>query len=953
MKLISYIRGLLLIIGLIIGMTMQSCKDDFVIEDDPSNPGEVKIEGDCLGFIMELEKDPTTRADGHGLGFSSMTSSQVEKFDNYIDTQDKFRIFFFTENGDFLFGATDRVVGSLSNTTAADYWYVRIPMTMIVDRDNQEYDINKIKDYLKTHHFKIAVLANWPNAGAKINPADWDDSESTQSSNENPSSVLKGHPLWNWSNSILNEKANPSDIRNINDLHHLYNDIYYGDAAMTTAGTTRKGVFQDYMAEVTSGDDPGWYMGEPTDWVKMRTVNETGGWRYPNGEAMVDVNGNGGFESKEEANKWIRANWSPNIELNQNKKIYRHYQHMWFLWNFHASYVTGAKNNNITYKKDSKGNLETNDEGYYIPEAIEDVSEYDDNWEWNNGVKGIANPWGAEWYKRNGEILYRWMKASFDEKKAIGSKVINVGESNNGVFFSYTALTGSPAYCVKVSDSKGKDNYGILLPNLGDGPKGNNNGMIQFHARTTGTLRIKWGSEDGNTAKLAVQIGLRGQTDTRDEDIIYNTHTLSSTQDPSDWENETDENLPFYDITVSDNAMPIYIFCASGKAVVYSIEYIRGKYLYETDREGVSPNEHQGIPMYGVKDFDPIPDWQRGTTHNLEGNISLIRALAKVEVYIKSDFGEPRHVLMRGMNRAARCEPMDVHTPTDEIWKDNHYTDDPNELCEWYRIFHHGPNYKISNYQDWLSWFYGSWKMPGTHWKISGGGVPYKWDYDKGFYVPNGTQGGWNKGNFDYKNDADGYSPPRIFNPYLYKCDFCRFIYVDETKPSSEEGLAVADNVTYYRYVLYVPEKNIDDPSIVGSTGSNPRVPHIEYRFNPPAVTDAVDGEMGVDNELTNTEYNLDDNDCYRIYFTNYGYDSNSANDGSIYGIPINNELKNGRWRQATYDAYEKDHERLKKHWPIMRNHVYQFYVGGDGPANPTIHVKVSDWSHRKVVVEW
>ena len=914
------------------GMLLFSgCKDNLVITE-PQDPNDIEIEGDCLGFVMELDRYPNSRSDNasQGISFSTMGTADILKYDDYIDTQDKFRIFFFTESGDFLFGATDRVVGRLQNTTSTNYWYIRIPMTMIVDRDNQEYDIDKIKNYLKTNKFKIAVLANWPNAGEKVNPADWDDAEGSQSANENPSSTLKGHPLWNWSNSILNEEANPNDIRNINDLHHVYNDIYYADPHSTSTSRSRLSVFQDYMAHVTSEDEPGYYMGEPTDWVKMREVMGEGGWKSPDGKKMVDVNSNGGFTSKEEANRWIRANWTPLVDLNQNKKIYRHYQHMWFLWNFDATFKYGAwlEKQTTPVETDKKKMAD---------------KYYGHNWGWNNGsTLNPTNGFGIEWYDRNGNELYDWMEPSYNEGKtpiAIGSKTIDIGESNNGVRFNYTRMTGSPAYCVKVGE-----NYGIQLPALGAGPKGNSNGMMNFQARTTGTLRIKWGSADGNPATLAVQIGLQGQTSSRDEDIVYRTHRTSS-MEPVDWINAADGNLNFYDISVNAGSYPVFIYSTEGKAVVYSIEYIRGKYLYETDREGVAPNENQGIPMYGVKDFEPIPDWQRGTTHNLDGNINLIRALAKVEVFIKADFGAPKHVLMRGMNRAARCEPMDVHSPTEQIWNDNHYSSS-SDLCEWFRIQNHGANYTIPDYSKWLGWFYGSWKEQDCKWKVDGSSNPYRWDYNKRYYVPNGTQGGWNKGNFKSEADDNGNKPPHIFNPYLYRCDFCQFLYVEETTPSAEDMSSNIPSERYYHYVLYVPEKNIDDPTSVGNTNSTPRVAHIEYRFAPSENPNS-DGIAGVADDYSNTEYNLDDNDCFRIYFTNYG----TSNNSTLANTEANNEIRN--WNRSTYDSYEKSYERLNKHWPIMRNHIYKFYVGGDGPENPEIHVQVSDWSHRKVVLEW
>lgn len=941
------------LVSMISCLGLTGCTDDLNLNEGPNETGN-EIDGDCIAFTVELRKDLSTR-DGGTEDFSTV-NSKIEAYENYIDTQDKFRIFFFSEDGDFLFGANDRTTSSLiriQETSSSDvnYWYVRIPMTMLVDRDNEEYDIDKIKDYLKNHDFKVAVLANWPNGGEKVNPADWDDAEGSGNAVENPSSILKGNPRWNWSNSILNIKAKSEDIRNINDLHHVYNDLYYG-------APSRSAVYQDFMAYVTSGDDAGYHMGEPTDWVKMRDVKE--GWQKPDGKAMVDVNGNGGFTSKTEANRWIRANCTPNTEINQAKNIYRHYQHMWFLWNFNAAFKTGSMANNVKYyATDEKTEVGADDANKYVDRkgnykvaSVGDASFYEDNWNWNDESTYTSienNPFGAEWYKRNGDILYQWMKKSYndgDNFNQIGKIEIQVGEANNDVFFKYVPTTGGYAYCKKVGD-----NYGIQLPNIGDKVQTTEQGMMVFQARTAGTLRIKFGSlREGTASGIGVQVG--GALSSS----AYYPYKDVSSETPVDWKNTRDNNN-YLDISVEGNSMPVYIFGIQGEPVVYAVEFIRGRYLYETDREGVAPSEQQGIPMYGVKTFNKIQDWQRGTTFNLPGNVSLIRALAKVELYIKDysatagtdanngDFSAaPRHVYMRYANRAARCEPMDVETDTENLWTKDHsiFSEDALDArCEWFNIQKYGPFYKgPTSYKDWLSWFYGSWT--DTRWKATGG---YAWNFNLGYQAPLNGRTGWvkNTASVDSK-----YPSPRIFNPYYYRSDFCRFLTVGKTSST--------DGGNYYKYVLYLPDKNIDDPTNLTNQGSVPKVPHIEYRFAPKDYSTNYENQdiAAVDDDpFSNTEYNLDDNDCYRLYFTNYGTSSNQTSDGTLLGTEVNKYLKSGNWNSTNYDEYEQDRTRLTTHWPIMRNHRYQFFIGGDKPENPEIHVRVSDWSHGKVVLEW
>ena len=659
-------------VSLMLILLMFGCRDDLSIVENSENN---EADEDCIAFTMELDNSLSTRDDS----FTALNNN-LSFYENYIDTQDKFRIFFFTAQGDFLFGATDRIVGSLEGTgNSKSYWYVRIPMTMIVDRDNQEYDIDKIKNYLKNNPFKIAVLANWPNAGEKINPSDYDDSEGTFGSSDNPSSTLKGNPLWNWSNSVLNNQANPSDIRNINDLHHVYNDVVYANATVPSGGISRLDAYGQFLLSVTSGDDPGYYLGEPTDWVQMRDVME--GWkadksdvtdtkRYkPNDKVNIKVSSIDGketsFDSKETANQWIRANWNPDMNLNKDKKIYRHYQHLWYLWNFNASYQYGswlASNTNATDdRKKAKAD-----------------EIYGPNYGWDDGSKASPiNPWGIEWYDRNGKAIYDWMRVSSSTTALKELKTLTDETGNQENLLIYTPISGARYITLN-------NLYGVYLPSAGIS-KGANDGQagtFRFQARTAGTVRVRWSSANSNSASLTIQRNSNASGDTSVKTFTTSGTTAISTE--------------AWDISVGDDSYPMYVYCSSGTAVIYSIEFIRGKYLYDTDREGKLPSADFPIPMYGVQNYSAIGDWQKGTTINLDANVSLVRALAKVEVYISKSTVKnepPKHVYMKSMNRAARCEPMDVETPSDQIWKDPHYSVTAADQCEWYRIQQYGASF--------------------------------------------------------------------------------------------------------------------------------------------------------------------------------------------------------------------------------------------------------------------
>lgn len=916
-----------------------SCVDDNISLDNPDD-GSGQLKGDVLAFTMELDKSLTTRD-----GATSILNTSIEGKDDWIDMQDKFRIFFFSVDGDFLFGANDRIVGSVENrpnSSEKDYWYIRIPMTMIVDRTGAEYDINKIKAYLKKYPFKIAVLANWPNGGEKIKPGEYDDSEGNLGNGFNPSSTLKGEPLWGWDNSILNGSA--SDIKNLNDLHNLYADTYYSNTESSSGRPSRYEVYSKFYKEGKNEDDETVLkVGEPTDWVKMRSISE--GWKYKDAAPL------GEFDTKETANQWIRYNWDPDVDRNNNKEIYRHYQHMWYLWNFNAIYKIGCADN-----KQSTA-----------------FSQYSNNFGWNDGknLDGSAtvNRWGYKFWLRNGISIFKWITgidyntgSESQNLKAAQAftlpvnltselELSSVGDGSNSAFLEFVPPSTNKAQFVKVGN-----NYGVKLPPLENRGKNstNNNaivsdannslGYFKFLARTSGTLRIKWGSADNTAATLVVQKG-----GTQDKKYTVAENNQGNWFDINGTDNSTG-SLSYRDISVGEDSQPIYIWCDTGNVVIYAIEYIRGKYLYDSDREGIYPNEDQGIPMYGVQQFNAIPDWEYGTTYNLPINVSLIRSLAKVIVHIPTSFGKPRHMYMRCMNRTAFCEPMDVETNTSELWDENKHLDDSDGIrnCEWFNIFEYGPSFnkkgtgidkevrenehkgknELTDYINWLAWSHGSWK--NTKWNVS-----RDYDSENGMWKQT-TANGYSFDGVtvdayagsslkDVKGRSDKY--PHLFNPHMNRSDFCHFIYTGE-------------NNGYYRYVLYVPDKNIDDPNYPGIFYCTPKVPHIEYRFDPPK------GEASAaDAEYSNTEFNLDDNDCYRIYFTNYGFDSNFKD------TPDNTNIRDKAL--GAYDDYEKSRDNLAYHWPIMRSHIYEFFVSGSGPETPQISVKVTDWSHEKVIIEW
>ena len=205
-----------------------------------------------------------------------------------------------------------------------------------------------------------------------------------------------------------------------------------------------------------------------------------------------------------------------------------------------------------------------------------------------------------------------------------------------------------------------------------------------------------------------------------------------------------------------------------------------------------------------------------------------------------------------------------------------------------------------------LAWYYGSWK--NNQGNIGSG--------DNIVQVPNETDYGntlITQPNLKTEDPPHQFwtQYPHIINPRIERSDFVEFEPVGEAK-----GI-------YNRYVLYVPEKFVDDPNSDGKVKENPKVCHIEFRR----------GDMDADTPK-DPYLNVDDNYCYRIYFTKGGYN----NESNL--IPKFEADKPGTKDKQTWEnMYEQNVDNLKKHWPIVRNHVYSFVV--EDAKNKVVVVKL------------
>ena len=809
MKLIS--KTVYLIAFLMATVCLTGCVDDVLQPCEGDNTEN--IEGFSLGFTITLPKEDATRSD-------------VENYDNYIDTKDKFRVFFFDEYGRFLFGAIDRTVTPLPtiDDPTSSNWYVRVPINYIVDRQGNEFDVLKIRDFLRKHPFKVAILANWPNASHTIEG----DGETDDDGNRLPDVVVdvQDEPLWNWENSFLNENA--TDIKNINDLHHLVEDGTYSDSSR-----------------------------RPSYEFMLKYDNSTGKWL---GSQMINwVENRGSFTGENGAEAFLRKNWVPHG--NSNK--YRHYKDLWYLWCFGGNLFDNA--------------------------FTEDTNQA----QWKTINSNAFDSW-----RSNG--LYNL--ASFTDKNKLNFVTVNGAITNfSGQPWWYPTINDGiilpPAQGYDRNSKQNNQKYINEDPNSSKNPAG----YFRFRAPSQGYLRIKCATSDNSTATIVIQRGSNIET----------TIPVTST---SAIETKTK-------INITEDSEDVYIWVTddtSGTAIIYSIEYICNIHLSDTDRINKCPSESNPIPMYGVQNFNKLGDlWSEGSTFDLSsdatgdnGNqykgkkISLIRSLAKVEVFIHNDlikqYGAINdgnghgHVLMRCLNRTGRCEPVDVETPTSDLWKEHNSS--ATSHCEYFDIINYGPGYGSSlsgsgqpQYSNYLSWFYGTWGS--AKWNVTGS------DTDADGNFKNVKASGWNYNNKSLsipKNQPF----PHLFNPHINRSDFAQFL------DAGSEG-------NYRKFVFYMPDKGIDDPNTVGDLSKTPKVAHIEFRFN------------------SQDDTNLDDNNCYRIYFTSYAQ-----------GTAIRTVAKDG------YNTYEKNRNNLIKHWPVMRNHKYQFYVGGSGTSDLTVTSKINEWGY-------
>lgn len=350
----------------------------------------------------------------------------------------------------------------------------------------------------------------------------------------------------------------------------------------------------------------------------------------------------------------------------------------------------------------------------------------------------------------------------------------------------------------------------------------------------------------------------------------------------------------------------------------------------------IHPSQEYPIPMYGVQRFAPITkNWVKGMPFNLsdiakkwkdgeeaEGNanpeevgedeyeyknVSLLRSVVRLELRIpkehpttKAKIQKPDFVSMLYPNIYARCEPLDVWTPTDELWNAQHA--DNNANCEFSSLLNYGPVSRSTDaassakidYQNRMSWFYGAWIEDG------------KWEF----------QGENGPAITNYLKTLDAHKPyPRIFNSCVQR----------NLQVICDEFGDLTDKIDdgYYNYVVYVGERNVNDPNdlmALGKSGSGS--PTVQYwMFN---IGNQVYG-------IPITDYSNPLNPVYtenildpEPYPTNHGnYADYASGRSKVLPKVDNHSAANGAYE----DAILKENIPDRLSWPLIRNHVYRLTV--------------------------
>lgn len=826
-------------------------------------------------------------------GMTGTVLDHGEEWENYIDPS-KFRVIFCDSLGNYLFEVNHRYISIISKNNqwsgTNDVYRVTIPQKSLYSADRTQANNDAIKEAIEKKGFKIAVLANWPTVMEGRPTIDPETNDEIVAS-ETESTDLN----FEWDPTHMKPNSH------ISYLSHCMPDYIYGVTTVDDKGV----IVEPYTHLPYHPDginDQKGQMGIFKSWVGYTYRSQAQASQFirkgqdiDGDEIEGDIHFTFSYKDNGNPEDFTYTDYSY-VRTVDSENIY-HLNNIWRLWNFSGGVTCPYHNQNSDNVNDYWSHCNNNVLIYNLRQQS-----------WPNTFN-ITD--------KKGESLIQSLNSQ--------SKYVAVqnGNSESGYLMLPNVVSTSDVQTIVTDGAKAASAQVTKFENS----------ALMFKAYSEGTLRIR--AKGDASSRIAVITKIPGKANSevvqyvtmRGDDGISQTST-NPFFDPLDrgeqfrTREEYGQGAEYIIQPNSNQYLEVYIAAVDGDVDIYEIEYMRARHLYDNARNAIMPSNKHPIPMYGIQNFDPIgPYLMENETFNMSDhnenphlfelvnsnklpiykykNIYLLRSVAKVEIrFNKSVFSniEPEHVFMRVMNRTARCEPSDVLNPTDWIWYGqnglNSYNGsntlidrdaNPSSFVgaeqEFKNIIKYGPLHRrqlnsgeeeIAGYRRLTSWFYGIWSADN----------PTLAEDTRGKYY-------WNKPwtwNDQVTSVPDELPYPRIFNTRIDRSDYCRFH-------------KVPDKDGYYRFIMYVPEKNIDDTDSRGHLNNSPKVQHIEIRF-----------------KNMNKSQNMDDNDCYRIYFTDYSENGKKISDS---------------WNRNQFDEAERseDNKLLDMLQPVMRNCHYIFTV--------------------------
>lgn len=872
-------------------------------------------------FDNEGSSSPYAKEKDHG-----------EEWETFID-QAKFRVLFFDNLGNFLFQVDPQFItlyakGKMADgLTDYDAYRVNMPRNYLFDEDRDPRLQEEIVKAIMEDGFKVAVLANWPNYVEGPRQYDFTNDE-----------YLNGEPMPTNLNFVY-DPSHTSPNSKIDHLSHCIYDNVYGNNTSNFNDVYKPlidengnmGVYSSWVSYLYTSqrDAESFIRAGMNEDVDSRNIEGDVQFQYRDNIERCNCDGEHGkyYNNCITPSRYTYVDYGYQRILDEDNKY--DLENIWRLWNFSAGTVCPYLKSDPKFDHPQNPNVFKywHHRNQYV--LIEDLNAID----WTNGnsfdLKDI-----------DGESLFN--------SDNTGCKYVPVSGNSGGYLILPPQLTSSEYESLTKGSGSWSDTDKTNATKFYDS-------SIHFKAYGEGILKI---TAKGN-CKIAVISKFPDGSSVKMENAFRNDAVKTGEYyfDPNSANvnfNNVDPNFKYGEFMIDPSSQEyrdVYI-AAIGEdgqqAEIYEIEYMRARHIYDSARNAIMPSSDYPIPMYGIQHFAPIKDYimtdfifnlsdKNENTHLPDALrdtypfkfVYLLRSVAKVELRFKKSVFKnnmPEHVMMRVMNRTARCEPMDVINPTEWIWfgsealKDQHsqpnsFTGNyetipadarPNTFVgadnEFYNIIKFGPLHqdKSADYKSMTTWFYGNWAEQGSNPATNPLYYPHTpWPFT-------GTT----------LNSGTGIPYPRIFNTRIDRSDYCRFHRIPNKIIKGEE---------YICYLMYSPEKNIDDADTKGDLNVRPKVQHIELRFT-----------------NMNDVMNFDDSDCYWIYFTDY-----SANNGKLRSYYRGYSNRNGGYYSYD-DAESYDPDFLKLLQPVLRNCHYVFTINSINDEHIGVNLSVCGAAPRQ-----